>query len=49
MNNFFFFFAKHVEMVDPTTNELRIIAGKKGIKNYKNMSREKSLMALLMN
>ena len=27
-------------MVSLTTHELRLIAGKKGIKNYKNMSRE---------
>ena len=33
-------------MVKLTTHELRLIAGKKGIKNYQNMSREKLLSAL---
>ena len=28
-------------MVKLTTHELRLIAGKRGIKNYQNMSREK--------
>ena len=30
-------------MVNLTTHKLRLIAGKRGIKNYKNMSREKLL------
>ena len=33
-------------MVNLTTHELRLIAGKRGIKNYKNMSREKLLSTL---
>ena len=33
-------------MVKLTTHELRLIAGKKGIKNYQNMSREKLLSTL---
>ena len=33
-------------MVNLTTYELRLIAGKSGIKHYKNMSREKSLNTL---
>ena len=33
-------------MVNLTTYELRLIAGKRGIKNYKNMSREKLLSTL---
>ena len=33
-------------MVNLTTYELRLIAGKRGIKNYKNMSREKLLNTL---
>ena len=33
-------------MVNLTTYELRLIAGKSGIKNYKNMSREKLLSTL---
>ena len=33
-------------MVNLTTYELRLIAGKIGIKNYKNMSREKLLSTL---
>ena len=33
-------------MVNLTTYELRLIAGKMGIKNYKNMSREKLLNTL---
>ena len=33
-------------MLNLTTNELRLNAGKKGIKNYKNMSREKLLSIL---
>ena len=34
-----YFFAKHIKMVNLTTHELRLIAGRRGIKNYKNMSR----------
>ena len=33
-------------MVNLTTHELRLIAGKRGIKNYKNTSREKLLSTL---
>ena len=33
-------------MVKLTTHELRLIAGKRGIKNYQNMSREKLLSPL---
>ena len=33
-------------MVNLTTHELRLIARKRGIKNYKNMSREKLLHTL---
>ena len=33
-------------MVPLTTHKLRLIAGKRGIKNYKNMSREKLLSTL---
>ena len=33
-------------MVNLTTHELRLIAGKMSFKNYKNMSREKLLSAL---
>ena len=35
-----------MKMVNLTTYELRLIAGKRGIKNYKNMSREKLLSTL---
>ena len=33
-------------MVNLTTHELRLIAGKRSIKNYQNMSREKLLRTL---
>ena len=33
-------------MVNLTTHELRLITGKRGIKNYQNMSREKLLSTL---
>ena len=33
-------------MVNLTTHKLRLIAGKRGIKNYQNMSREKLLSTL---
>ena len=33
-------------MVNPTTYELRLIAGKRGIKNYQNMSRQMLLSTL---
>ena len=33
-------------MVNLTIHELRVITGKRGIKNYKNMSREKLLSTL---
>ena len=39
-------FSKHTIMVNLTTHELRLIAGKRGIKNYQNMSREKLLSTL---
>ena len=38
--------SKHKIMVNLATHELRLIAGKRGIKNYKNMSREKLLCTL---
>ena len=37
---------KHIKMVSLTTCELRIIVGLSGIKNYKNMSREKLISTL---
>ena len=37
---------KHIRMVNLTLNELRIITGRRGIKNYINMSREKLLNTL---
>ena len=40
------FLLKHIIMVNLTTHELRLIARKRGIKNYKNMSREKLLHTL---
>ena len=40
------FLLKHIIMVNLTTHELRLIARKRGIKNYKNMSREKLLRTL---
>ena len=33
-------------MVNLTSHELRLIAGKRGIRNYQNMSREKLLSSL---
>ena len=33
-------------MINLTTHELRLIAGRRDIKNYKNMSREKLLSTL---
>ena len=41
-----FFWLKHMIVVNLTTHELRLIAGKRGIKNYQNMSREKLLSTL---
>ena len=41
-----FFLSKHIIMVKLTTHELRLIAGKRGIKNYQNMSRETLLSTL---
>ena len=38
--------SKHIIMVNLTTYELKLIAGKRGIKNYQNMSREKLLITL---
>ena len=37
---------KHIIMVNLTTYELKPIAGKRGIKNYENMSREKLFSTL---
>ena len=37
---------KHIIMVKLITHELRVIAGKRGIKNYQNMSREKLLSTI---
>ena len=41
-----FFWSKHIIMVNLTTHKLRLTAGKRGIKNYQNMSREKLLSTL---
>ena len=38
--------SKHVIMINLKTYELKLIAGKRGIKNYRNMSREKLLSTL---
>ena len=37
---------EHIKMINLTTHELRLIAGRRDIKNYKNMSREKLLSTL---
>ena len=37
------FLLKHIKMTNLIILELRLIAGKRGIKNYKNMSRERLL------
>ena len=37
---------KHIKMVNLATHKLRLNAGKRGIINYKNMSREKLLSSL---
>ena len=42
----FFFLSKRIIMINLTTYELKLIAGEKGIKNYRNMSREKLLSTL---
>ena len=39
-------FVKYIKMVNLTTYKLRLITGKRGIKIYKNMSREKLLSTL---
>ena len=39
-------FVKYIKMVKLATYKLRLIAGKRGIKTYKNMSREKLLSTL---
>ena len=39
-------FVETYKTVNLTTHELRLIAGKRGIKNFKNMSREKLLSTL---
>ena len=39
-------FVKHIKMVNLTLNELRRIAGRRGIKNYNNISKEKLLSTL---
>ena len=41
-----FLLSKHIIMVNFTTDELRLIAEKRGIKNYQNMSRKKLLSTL---
>ena len=38
--------SKHIIMINLTKYKLRLIAGKRGIKNYKNMSRERLLSIL---
>ena len=38
--------SKHIIMVNFTTDELRLIAEKRGIKNYQNMSRKRLLSTL---
>ena len=38
----FFFLSKHIIMVNLTTHELRLMAGKRGINNYKKIWQEKS-------
>ena len=38
--------SKHIIMVNLTTHKLRLITGKRVIKNYKNMSGEKLLSTL---
>ena len=40
------FFSKHIIMVNFTTYELRLTAGKRSIKKYQNMSREKLFSTL---
>ena len=42
----FLLLLKHIIMVKLTTHELRLIAEKRGIKNYQNMSREKLLSTI---
>ena len=37
-----FFLSKHIIMVNLTTHELRLMAGKRGINNYKKICQEKS-------
>ena len=37
---------KYIIVVNPTTYELRLIAEKRGIKNYKNVSTERLLSTL---
>ena len=39
-------FCQNIIMVNLTTYELRLIAGKRSIKNYQNMSRQKLLSTL---
>ena len=41
------FLSKHIIMVKLTKNELRLIAGNRGIKNYQNMSRKKLLSVIV--
>ena len=38
--------SKHIILVNFTTDELRLIGEKRGIKNYQNMSRKKLLSTL---
>ena len=44
--NNFFFLLNHIKVVNLTTHQLKVIVGKRGIKNYKNMSREKLLSTI---
>ena len=37
---------KHIIMINLTTYELKLMVGKRGIKNYQNTSREKLLSTL---
>ena len=41
-----FFLSKHIIMANLTTYELKLITGKRGIKNLQNMSKETLLSTL---
>ena len=45
-HKFFLFLSKYIIMVNLTTYKLKLIARKRGMKNYQNMSREKLLNTL---